>query len=715
VTTVVAAAAAAAAIVCPTLVSLTRGWDYRLAVVLGSLVALGCLALGRRALPAANVAGRLSLEFDAAYAATLFCVYASDWLDWRPLGIDDALAGMAIGLVLLIAGPTRRALHLAESAPGDASSALMVLVVAPAALAYLGPFFGRLGLGDTQAHDTAQLAGLGVSLILAWLGTPFALRRGLLGTGLVLSALSGLAVVTLLDESGVPLARAAAFGALAGAGPALFVVRVWCAVAFTRSERPDSLLAWLVISSVVSLAVDAWLIAGLTGASALGTWWWFYHRTGLPLIVRRAPKRIDGRQSVLSAALTVSCTVFYLVYGSLLMAAVGNLTGPMLLGAIGETGLYRVSELTFVEALLADQYLWRDEPSRVRRIAAASPERLVRLLRHERDSWSYAETVAAWRAEADRKPKGTGLVFGPGPATGGWPVSYVYPGSPGDAAGVRRGDVIRAVNGTPIDALGTASPASASKPANSTRFELASPGRQPREVTIARAEYSRPVVIVQKTLDEAGHRVGYVALDHFLGAAGEEFLNAAARLHEQGIDELVLDLRANSGGSLGLARVIASVIGGHRLDGRTFLRLAHNERYRDRDEDIPFRAPKAVALSLPRLFVITSEDTCSASEALISGLAPYMTVITVGTTTCGKPVGMTGVEYGERAYLVITFRALNARGEGDYFSGLRPTCAAEDDYTHDLGDPAEASLKAALHYIRHGRCPDPSADASAAL
>ena len=569
-------------------------------------------------------------------------------------------------------------------------------------------------MDDTHAHAFVRLAGLGASLLLAWLGTTFAVRRGLHGTGFVLSALSGLAVVALLDESGVPLARAAAFGALAGTVPALFVVRAWCNLAFRQSERHDGLLAWLVIASVVSLAVGAWLIAGLTGASALGTWWWFYHRPGLPLIERRGKKLIDGRQSALSAALTASSVVFYFVQGSLLTAAAANLTGPMLLAAIGNSGLYRVSELTFAEALLADQYLWRDEPSHVRRIAAASPDRLLRLSRHERDSWSGAHAVAAWRALENRKPKGMGLVFGPG-GSDGWPVSYVYPGSPGDAAGVRRGDVIRAVNGISIDALGKAGPGDVQPLADATRFELASPGREPREVTIARTEYARPVVLVQKTLDEAGRRVGYIMLDHFLGAAGEEFLNAAVRLQEQGIDELVLDLRANSGGSLGLARVIASVIGGRRLDGRTFLRLVHNERYRDRDEDVAFRAPKAVALSLPRLFVITSEDTCSASEALINGLAPHMTVVTVGATTCGKPVGMTVVEYGERAYSVITFRVLNARGEGEYFTGLRPTCAAADDYTHDLGDPAEASLKAALHYIRNGRCPDPSAGASAAL
>jgi hypothetical protein len=87
-----------------------------------------------------------------------------------------------------------------------------------------------------------------------------------------------------------------------------------------------------------------------------------------------------------------------------------------------------------------------------------------------------------------------------------------------------------------------------------------------------------------------------------------------------------------------------------------------------------------------------------------------MTVVTVGAATCGKPVGMTVVEYGDWTYWVITFRVLNARGEGDYFDGLSPTCPAEDDFAHELGDPAEASLAAALHYIRHGQCMAPASD-----
>jgi C-terminal processing protease CtpA/Prc len=570
--------------------------------------------------------------------------------------------------------------------------------------------FGPSDLDGSPGGRLGPLAGFAASAVVAWLGTAFALRRGLYEAAFVLAAASGLALFAFFALSGIPSAYAALFGALAGAWPLLVAFHAWHESARTGDGRADDLLVWLGIATVASLSAGWGPIAWFTAAGALGTWWWCYYRKGLPLFPSES-RRIDPRRSTLSLAFNVSFAAIVGVHGFLLGAAAENATGPMLLATLAKTGVYTVSEFTFSEALLADQYLWRDDPSPARRIAAGSPERLVELLRHERDRWSGASLVAAREAFEARKTTGLGLALTADDAEG-LRVWYVYPGSPAHAAGVRRGDVIRAINGVPVGLPGAWAPARASRPSASTRLELASPGRAPREVAIARAEYSRPVVTVEKVIDAAGRRVGYVTLRHFVGTAREEFLDAADRLSPQGIQDLVLDLRSNPGGSVGIARTIASAIGGRGLDGRTFTRLVHNDRYRDRDEDIAFRAPRRGVLSLPRLFVVVSEDTCSAAELLVNGLAPHITVVTVGTPTCGKPVGMTVVEYGERAYSVITFRSVNARGEGDYFDGLRPTCTAEDDLAHDLGDPAEASLAAALHYIRHGRCPDRPAGAS---
>jgi hypothetical protein len=500
-----------------------------------------------------------------------------------------------------------------------------------------------------------------VSLVLAWAGTAFASRRGLHGTASWLAALSGLAAFAFLGECGLPLSRAAATGVLAAALPTL-------AAAFA----------------------------------------WGCRRPGTRPIPTSDAKRIPWKRAALSTVSALSILVVSLAQSLLLQAAAFNLTGPMLLATIGKMGLYRVSDLAFSEALLADQYLWRDEPASSKHVAAASPARFVRLMRTGRDRWSGAELVAASHAREARRPKGVGLVYGPESADG-LRVSYVYPGSPAEAAGIRRGDVVRAIDGAPV---GAGAAPSGPRRVGSTRIAFAASSHERGEVTIAWAEYPRRAVTVERVIEAAGRRVGYLLLHDFDPSAGPEFADAAARLREQGVDDLVLDLRTNPGGSINAARDVASAIGGSRLDGKTFLRIVHSERYRDSDRDVAFRSHGQAALSLPRLFVITSGDSCSASEALINGLAPHVTVVTVGTPTCGKPVGMTVVEYGVWAYWVITFRVLNARNEGDYFAGLRPTCPAEEDFAHELGDPAEASLGAALHYISHGRCPDRSSAAA---
>ena len=229
-----------------------------------------------------------------------------------------------------------------------------------------------------------------------------------------------------------------------------------------------------------------------------------------------------------------------------------------------------------------------------------------------------------------------------------------------------------------------------------------------REVTLKQARYAVSSVAAEALVRTGGRRVGYVALRHFSGTTRREFESAALRLRALGVDDLVLDLRMNGGGSLHAAGQVASAIAGRRVDGRTFLRMVHNERHRDSDQEQVFSAPDWGGLGLARLFVITSEETCSAAEALVHGLAPYVEVVALGGRTCGKPVGFQVVRYGDLSYWVVTFKDLNARGEGDYYTGLAPKCpAAAGDASHPLGDPADAAFGAALHYIRTGRCPPP--------
>jgi C-terminal processing protease CtpA/Prc len=110
------------------------------------------------------------------------------------------------------------------------------------------------------------------------------------------------------------------------------------------------------------------------------------------------------------------------------------------------------------------------------------------------------------------------------------------------------------------------------------------------------------------------------------------------------------------------------------------------------------------AISATEVVFLTSGSTASASELLINGLRPFMDVRLVGGNTYGKPVGADAWEYCDNIVSPITFRSLNAQGEGDYFGGIPVDCEVPDDLDHALGDEQELRLKTALALMSGEGC-----------
>ena len=120
------------------------------------------------------------------------------------------------------------------------------------------------------------------------------------------------------------------------------------------------------------------------------------------------------------------------------------------------------------------------------------------------------------------------------------------------------------------------------------------------------------------------------------------------------------------------------------------------------------------SLGLSRVYVLTGPGTCSASEAILNGLAGVnVQVFQIGATTCGKPYGFYPADNCGTTYFSIQFRGVNAKGYGDYADGFTPGatttagfpgCSVSDDFGHALGDAAEARLATALSYRASGSC-----------
>jgi hypothetical protein len=123
-------------------------------------------------------------------------------------------------------------------------------------------------------------------------------------------------------------------------------------------------------------------------------------------------------------------------------------------------------------------------------------------------------------------------------------------------------------------------------------------------------------------------------------------------------------------------------------------------------------------VSKPRVFVLTTDRSCSASEAVINGLRGIdVDVIQIGGQTCGKPYGFYPTENCGTTYFTIQFRGVNNKNFGDYADGFAPAqpvgtlgdvmpgCPVSDDFSKLLGDPTEAMLATAIAYAETGTCP----------
>ncbi len=303
-------------------------------------------------------------------------------------------------------------------------------------------------------------------------------------------------------------------------------------------------------------------------------------------------------------------------------------------------------------------------------------------------------------------------------------IGFVDAGGPLALQGVARGAQITAIGGTAVSALTTAQINSALFPATvgvSLSLTLLDENQTvPRSITVASASVvENPVplapVLPADAADPLSPKVGYLLFDDHIATSEAELVGAIASFKAAGVADVVVDLRYNGGGFLYIASELAYMLGGNRLaPNAIFEKLTFNDKHPEKTNDpantVPFYSTSSSGqvlptLDLPRVFVITAPGTCSASESVINGLTPFVQVIRIGGTTCGKPYGFIQTNNCGDAYFAIQFQGVNNVGFGDYTSGFAPTCAVADDFDHALGDPAEGRLSATLAYRRSGMCP----------
>jgi carboxyl-terminal processing protease len=208
-----------------------------------------------------------------------------------------------------------------------------------------------------------------------------------------------------------------------------------------------------------------------------------------------------------------------------------------------------------------------------------------------------------------------------------------------------------------------------------------------------------------------GRKMGYLVVKDLIDQAASPLAAAFALFASQGVSELVIDLRYNGGGFVSIGRALASYVNPALTAGQTYASLLYSDKRSAQNTTFHFFTPSN-ALALTRMYVLQGARTCAAAEQVVNALKPFVDVVQVGDTSCGRPVGFSPIDDGcGETYSVVNFEVVNASNQGRYFNGLAAQCVVAEDFSKVLGAPDEPLLAVASNHADGVACPAPAASA----
>ena len=230
-------------------------------------------------------------------------------------------------------------------------------------------------------------------------------------------------------------------------------------------------------------------------------------------------------------------------------------------------------------------------------------------------------------------------------------IRYVFPGSPAEKAGLKRGDFFSKIDGTQLNTTNystlIAKETFALTLAKLSGGTLVTTTTTPVMIAV---ELQEDPVYLTKVLDVNGAKVGYIVYNGFTSDFDLRLNTVMQQFKASGITKLIVDLRYNGGGSVQTATYFGSMI--YTTDvAKVFSKSVYNtilqsyftqqygsdallNKFTDNIAATTTTAKATItSLNLSDVYFLVSKETASASELLINGLKPYMNVTVIGTNT----------------------------------------------------------------------------------
>lgn len=226
-------------------------------------------------------------------------------------------------------------------------------------------------------------------------------------------------------------------------------------------------------------------------------------------------------------------------------------------------------------------------------------------------------------------------------------ISMIYENSSADKEGLKIGDEVVEINGIAINDKDSEQIGRLLKGQTGSKANIKI--RRFGESKLLGFQVERGVVKTPNVPHSGmiNERVGYIFLNEFSASAANEVKKAFMDLKEDGMQELVLDLRGNPGGLLNMAIEISNFfVEKGSLVVETKGKVAEwNTKYYGKDKPLDLKIPIAVLIS---------SSSASASEIVSGTIQDYDRGVVIGQRSFGKGLVQTTRELSFNTQMKIT-------------------------------------------------------------
>ena len=384
-------------------------------------------------------------------------------------------------------------------------------------------------------------------------------------------------------------------------------------------------------------------------------------------------------KGALAGALAVICL------GTGALAGVGYARKGSVLGDRKCTG-----KLAYLESMIDDYYLGDKDEEKLKEGLYTG---LIYGLDDPYSRYYTAEEYEEENSSSQGTYVGIGILMEKN-TEGGVKIVKCYEGGPGEAAGLKKDDIISAIDGEDITGKETSDVADMIRNSDKDSVVLTvhrENVEDAMEITVPITDVELPSVF-HEMLDQ---KIGYIRITEFKGVTCEQYKTAFADLEDQGMERLIVDLRDNPGG---LLDQVCDILREILPEG---LIVYTEDKDGNRTEET---CDGKNELQIP-LAVLVNENSASASEIFAGAVQDYGIGTIVGTTTYGKGVVQSIRQLSDGSAVKLTVaNYYTPNGNNINKIGIKPDIEValdtsllnkdKDEITHDEDNQLQEAIKA---------------------